>query len=127
MQPLNDVMPEREVQSAFTDMGLDPAQLFQTELKENPYRDHHWEVKRTPTKITVNAIPSEEDLDHLFWEEWHTRDGQVHHQILTRWQPIRYDGIFHAPPRDEEHPQATAAKRWFVVDDDDMRPVLLCQ
>ena len=82
---------------------------------------------RGERKITVNAIPSEEDLDHLFWEEWHTRDGQVHHQILTRWQPIRYDGIFHAPPRDEEPPQATAAKRWFVVDDDDMRPVLLCQ
>ena len=74
----------------------------------------------------MNTKPDEEDLDHLFWEEWHTHHGQVHHQIMRRWQPIRYDGTFHAPPRDDEHPTVSSGKRWFV-DDDELRPPLLCR
>ncbi len=125
MQTLDEVLRDHGVQAAFADMGVDPATLFATELEENPYRDHRWIVKHTPNKVIVNAIPDQADLDHLFWEQWYTHRGQVHHQVLTLWQPSRHDGIFHAPAHDEEHPTVCSGKRWFVVEDTDLRPWLL--
>lgn len=125
MQTLDDVLREQGVPAAFTELGLDHAALFGIWSASNPYRHHLWLVKRTPTKTIVNAIPGEADQDHLFWEEWYKSDGKAHHHVLSRWQPARHDGIFEAPTHDDEHPPLSFGKRWFVIDDPDMRPWLL--
>lgn len=125
MQSLQDVLREQGVLAAFAEMGLDPAALFGSAAGADPYRHHRWLVKRTPDKIIVNAIPEEADQDHLFWEEWYTEGGKAHHHVLSRWQPARHDGVFQAPARDDEHPPLCFGKRWFVVDDPDMRAWLV--
>jgi hypothetical protein len=125
MRALDDILRKEGARAAFEEMGLDFAALFLTELGDNPYRHHQWLVKRTPTKVIVNAIPGEGDQDHLFWEEWYVDAGKAHHHVLSRWAPARYDGIFDSPARDDEHPPLSFGKRWYWTDDADMRPWLL--
>ena len=125
MQPLQDVLREQGVLAAVAELGLDPVAIFGNAPTANPYRHHRWLVKRTRTKLIVNAVPEEEDQDHLFWEEWYADAGKTHHHVLSRWAPARYDGVFEAPARDEEHPPLSFGKRWFVIDDLDMRAWLV--
>jgi len=125
MRTLEEALREQGVHAAIAEMGLDAAELFRTRLTVDPYRHHRWLVKRTPTKVIVNAVPEEADQDHLFWEEWYLDAGQTHHHVLSRWTPSRYDGIFDAPARDDEHPPLSFGKRWYWIDDRDMRPWLL--
>ena len=126
MQSLHDALTEHGVLAAVTEMGLDPAALFGAPAgAANPYRHHRWLVKRTPDKTIVNAIPEEADQDHLFWEEWYTDAGKAHHHVLSLWRPARHDGIFQAPARDDEHPPLSFGKRWYWIDDADMKAWLL--
>jgi hypothetical protein len=123
--PLVDVLQQQGVLAAMRELGLDPGVVLGTAAAQNPYRHHRWLVKRTPDKVIVNAIPDEADQDHLFWEEWYAEGGRVHHHVLSRWSPARYDGVFEAPARDDEHPPPSFGKRWYVIDDPDMRAWLL--
>lgn len=125
MHTLVEVLHEHGVHTAFAEMGLEFHTLFDTSLDGNPYRHHRWLVKRTSEKTIVNAVPEEAAQDHLFWEEWYAEGGRAHHHVLSRWEPARYDGIFQAPVHDEEHPPPCFGKKWFVIDDPNMRPWLL--
>jgi hypothetical protein len=122
---LEDVLQDQGVLAAIRELGLDPGTVFRATTAGNPYRHHRWLVKRTPDKLIVNAIPEDADQDHLFWEEWYAEGGRVHHHVLSRWSPARYDAIFEAPARDDEHPPLSFGKRWYVIDDPDMRAWLL--
>ena len=125
MQPLEGILSQQGVLGAIAELGLEPAAVFGGAPASNPYRNHRWLVKRTKDKTIVNAIPEEADQDHLFWEEWYAEAGKAHHHVLSRWEPARYDAIFEAPPRDDEHPPLSFGKRWFVIDDPKMRAWLL--
>lgn len=125
MERLEDVLRAQGVLAALAELGLDAGKVFGGSLPSNPYRHHRWLVKRTPDKTIVNAIPEEGDQDHLFWEEWYAEGGRTHHHVLSRWAPARYDAIFQAPDRDDEHPPLSFGKRWFVIDDVDMGAWLL--
>lgn len=115
------------VDKSFHRIGLDVAMLFadSKKLQENPYRNHHWVVKENGGFLVVNAIPSKEDQDHLFWEEWYLHAGEVHHHILSLWEPSVYQEVFQAPACDDIHPAQCFGSRWFVIEDVDMRPLLL--
>jgi len=125
MRHLEDVLREQGVLAAIAELGLAARAVFGETAARNPYRHHRWLVKRTPDKLIVNAIPEEVDQDHLFWEEWYAEGGRVHHHVLSRWPPARYDAIFQAPPSDDEHPPLSFGKRWYVIDDPDMRAWLM--
>ncbi len=121
MKKLEDVLRENGVLAAIAELGLDPAKVFGGAPPGDPYRRHTWLVKRTPSKLIVNAVPPEEDQDHLFWEEWYADGGKTHHHVLSLWAPARHDAVFQAPVRDDEHPPLCFGKRWYVIDDRDMR------
>jgi len=125
MERLEDVLRQQGVLAAVAELGLDAGKVFGGEPPSNPYRHHRWLVKRTADKTIVNAIPDEGDQDHLFWEEWYAEGGRTHHHVLSRWAPARYDAVFQAPEHDDEHPPLSFGKRWFVIDDPDMRAWLL--
>ncbi len=118
---LEDVLRDEGVRAGLVELGLDPASVFGAWNGPNPYRNHRWLVKRTPDKLIINAIPEEADQDHLFWEEWYAEAGRTHHHVLSRWSPARYDAVFEAPASDQEHPPLSFGKRWYVIDDRDMR------
>jgi len=122
---LEDVLEAEGVRAALAELGLEAGTVFGAWKAPNPYRHHRWLVKRTPDKLIVNAIPEDADQDHLFWEEWYAEGGKVHHHVLSRWVPARYDGIFDAPASDQEHPPLSFGKRWYVIDDPDMRAWLV--
>ncbi len=127
---MNDLQKELTamgVGKAFHRMGLEFEALFSglKRLQENPYRNHQWVLKENEEYLVVNAIPSKEDQDHLFWEEWYLHAGKAHHHILSLWEPGAYQEVFHAPERDAIHPPQCFGSRWFVIEDADMRPLLL--
>ncbi len=122
---LEDVLQEEGVRAALAELGLDAGSVFGGWKSANPYRNHRWLVKRTRDKLIVNAIPEEVDQDHLFWEEWYAEGGRTHHHVLSLWRPARHDAVFQAPSRDDEHPPLSFGKRWYVVDDPDMRAWLV--
>jgi len=127
---VNDLQKELTaigVEKTFLRMGLDFETLFSDskKLQENPYRNHHWVVKENEEYLVVNAIPSKEVKDHIFWEEWYLHAGEVHHHVLSLWEPCAYQEVFQAPERDDIHPPQCFGSRWFVIEDADMRPLLL--
>jgi hypothetical protein len=124
MPTLEQTLREQGVLAAFGELGLDFTGLVAAAAGD-PYRQHRWLVKRTPDKLIVNAIPEEADQDHLFWEEWYRDGGKVHHHVLSLWAPARHDAVFQAPTRDDEHPPLCFGKRWYVIDDTDLRPWFL--
>jgi len=123
---LTDYLREIGADDYFERMGLELETLFEApELAENPYRKHQWVLKKNDEYTIVNAVPPEELQDHLFWEEWFIHHGKVYHHILSLWRPTRFDEIFEAPEADEIHPPQSFGKRWYVVDDRDLRPLLM--
>ena len=122
---LEDVLQEEGLRAGLAELGLDAGFVFGAWKGLNPYRHHNWLVKRAPDKLILNAIPEEADQDHLFWEEWYAEGGKTHHHVLSRWAPARYDAIFEAPASDQEHPPLAFGKRWYVIDDQDMRAWLV--
>ena len=125
MKTLEQTLREMGVLDAFAELGLDFKGSIGEAASADPYRQHRWLVKRTPDKLIVNAIPEDVDQDHLFWEEWYRDGGKLHHHVLSRWMPARYDGVFQAPVRDDEHPPLCFGKKWYVIDDADLRPWFL--
>ena len=128
MSDLVSLLRSRGVDRAMAVIGLDFAALFGKVMGEplNPYACHDWLVKDAPgLGPVVNAVPWTERLDDSFWEEWFQRDGVKFHHILTLRKPPHWDEVFEAPARDDVHPPVTLGRTWYVVEDPDMRPVLL--
>ncbi len=127
MNDLQKKLMQMGVTMAFQRIGIDIELLFADfkKLQEDPYRNHSWVVKENEEYLVVNAIPNKEDQDHLFWEEWYLHAGEVHHHILSLWEPSVYQEVFQAPEHDDIHPSQCFGSRWFVVEDVDMRPLLL--
>lgn len=124
MRTMEEKLREQGVLDAFVELGLDFTALIGA-AGADPYRRHRWLVKRTSDKLIVNAVPEEADQDHLFWEEWYRDGGKVHHHVLSLWAPARHDAVFQAPAVDDEHPPLCFGKRWYVIDDADLRPWFL--
>ena len=127
MSGLLSQLQHAEVAETMKRFGFKMEDIFPgiDELKDNPYRKHTWIVKENHGYLVVNAIPEKEDQDHLFWEEWYAHAGEVHHHILSLWKPHMYHEIFSAPDSDDIHPSQCFSRNWYVVEDEDMRSLLL--
>ncbi len=129
MNELIAILKEKKVDEAFSVIGLDFDESFTNKLanrEDNPYKDHEWIVKVVPVfGHVINAVPIDEKMDELFWEEWFKKDDQIYHHILYLKEPTHYDEIFEAPEQDDIHPVRTLGKKWYVIDDKDLSPVLL--
>ena len=129
---MNDILKlleKKQIDRSFSAIGLDFNKLFPEESREKiniAYGDHEWIVKTVETIGTViNAVPSDENIDMLPWEEWFMLNGKLTHHVLFINKPDIYDEIFEAPDQDDVHPPRTLGRKWFVIDDKDMNPVLL--
>lgn len=129
MNELIEILKEKKVDEAFSVIGLSFDEYFPNKVADketNPYKDHEWIVKVVPVfGHVVNAVPIDEKMAELFWEEWFTKDGTIYHHILYLQEPAHYDEIFEAPEYDDIHPERVLGKKWYVIDDKDVSPVLL--
>ena len=129
MADLIPFLREKNIDRAFKSLSLDFNTLFPLQRIEesgNPYKDYEWILKTAPRFNTViNAVPPDEKMDELPWEEWYVLNEVIHHHVLFLKEPPRYDEIFEAPDYDEIHPPRTLGKNWYVIEDPDMSPVLL--
>jgi len=129
MNDLTAFLKYKEIEKAFTDLGLDFNELFPEPNREKlttMYKDYEWIVKNVPRFNTViNAVPPDEEMKNLPWEEWYSLDNKIHHHVLYLQEPSLCDEIFNAPDLDDIHPLRTLGKKWYVIDDPDMSPVLL--
>jgi hypothetical protein len=129
MEDLVTYLKSRKIDRAFAGLGLDFERLFPGKTGKagaNPYDRYEWIVNTVPRFNTViNAVPPDDRLGDLAWEEWYMAGGKVHHHVLFLSEPQRWDEIFDAPEIDEIHPPRTLGKRWYVLDDSDMSPTLL--
>lgn len=127
MKKLLEVLQAKGIAEICRRLGLEFPEIFPLvgDLEENPYRDFIWIVKENQDFLVINAIPEREDQDHLFWEEWYSHKGEVHHHVLTLWQPQSFQEIFHAPESDDIHPEQCFSRSWYVIEDSDMRAMLL--
>lgn len=134
MDELIKELKGKGVDRAFEEIGIDitrilpsatPGKVFSGEI--NPYGEYQWLVRREVPRLgtVVNAVPPDERLEELPWEEWFRLEERVRHHVLYFREPAYYDDIFEAPGRDDIHPPRTLGKRWYVVDDPDMSLVLL--
>ncbi len=116
-------MDMAELERAFAGLGLEFRALFPD---PRPYQAHEWLVKAVAGFGTIiNAVPPDRKLRSLPWEEWYLRERTLHHHVLYLKKPPKHDEIFQAPDHDEVHPPRTLGKSWYVIEDPDMRPVLL--
>jgi len=116
-------MDTQALEQAFNRIGLDFRALFPA---VGPYEAHEWLVKSVPRYGTViNAVPPEDRIRSLPWEEWYRLEGRLHHHVLYLEKPPKHDEIFQAPEHDDIHPPRTLGRSWYVIDDLDMSPVLL--
>ena len=127
MSDLVTHLQQAEVLKTMKRFGFEQEDIFPgiTELTANPYRNHTWIVKENHGYLVVNAIPEQKDQDYLFWEEWYSYKDEVHHHILSLWKPHTHHEIFKAPATDDIHPAQCFSQVWYVVEDHDMRSLLL--
>jgi hypothetical protein len=127
MDVLETVLQRENVIGTLGRLGLSVDEVFPglASLGGNPYRHHRWMVKENHGYLVINAIPEEADQDHLFWEEWYSFEQEVHHHILTLYKPFMHHEIYQAPAGDDLHPPQCFSKKWYVVEDPDMRALLL--
>jgi hypothetical protein len=129
MADLISLLREQGIDEDFETLGLDFNSLFPTGRiaeKGNAYQEYEWLAKKVPRFGTViNAVPPDEQMEELPWEEWFFLEGVRHHHVLYRKQPAHYDEIFEAPEQDEIHPPRVLGKNWYVIEDPDMNPLLL--
>ena len=127
MEDLIAYLKRKGVDRSFAELGLDLSSQFpEGRAATEKYGQHEWLVKKVPTFGTViNAVPPDEELRRLPWEEWYILEGKNHHHVLYLEEPAAYDELFEAPDADDIHPPRTLGKNWYVIDDPDMSPVLL--
>jgi hypothetical protein len=129
MEDILGFLTESGIDRHFASLGLDFTRLFPPKKKrrvQSAYGDYQWLVKTVERFGTViNAVPPDDKIDVLPWEEWFVLDGKLTHHVLYLAEPDSYDEIFDAPDDDDVHPRRTLGKTWYVIDDGDMGPVLL--
>lgn len=127
MSWLSELLKECHIDETFKRLGLEFSKVFPNleEMENNPYRNHTWVVKENQDYLVINAIPEKYDQDNLIWEEWYLHSGEVHHHILSLWEPQSYQEIFQAPESDDIHPPQCFSQKWYVIEDSDMRALLL--
>ncbi len=126
MKRLTQFLASIGADNYFDEMGLSINEMFLSDtICINPYNLHNWELRKSGGFTVVNAIPDEDKQDKLFWEEWYIGEGEVHHHILTLYKPPHYDEVFVCPAKDDIHPALSFGKVWYVVEDPDMKPLLL--
>ena len=126
MKKLTQYLASIGADNYYSEMNLSINELFLSDnIQINPYSEHNWELRKNDEITVVNAIPDSDKQNRLFWEEWYIYQNEVHHHILTLWKPRSYDEIFECPESDDIHPELSFGKRWYVVDDPDMKPMLL--
>lgn len=124
MNDLKEILKNLKIDETIEKIGLDFDKVFP--LSDiNPYSNHTWIVKQNNDFLIVNAIPKETDVNKNFWEEWYLNKGEIHHHILTLWEPPYYDEVFSAPKNDDIHPSISFGRKWYVCEDSDMRAMLL--
>jgi hypothetical protein len=129
VEDLHSYLKEQGIDHNFQELGLDLFSLFPEQSRQavtGQYGQHEWLVKRVPKYGTIiNAVPPDDKIDELPWEEWYQLDGKNYHHVLYLSEPDSYDEIFQAPEADDVHPPRTLGRKWYVVDDPDMSPALL--
>jgi len=129
MEDLLTYLKEKGIDRSFSALGLDLFSLFpekNCKAATERYGQHEWLVKTVPKFGTIiNAVPPNDKIDELPWEEWYILEGVNHHHVLYLKEPATYDELFEAPDADDIHPPRTLGKNWYVIDDPDMSPVLL--
>jgi hypothetical protein len=122
------ILREINGDSACKQIGIDFNELFVTDFVDDPYAEHTWYINNHEKVVVINALPPRDKQDRIFWEEWYRmRNEEIcHHHVLTLWRPKCYDAIWVAPDKkDDIHPESVLGKKWYVVEDPDMRPLLL--
>ncbi len=129
MANLITMLRARGVDKVLPLLELDFSELFeklQTNANAHAYDQHDWIIGRDPgLGSIVNAVPRGDMIEELLWEEWFRKDGKTRHHVLSLKRPNRYDDVFVAPEHDEVHPEVTFGRTWYMIEDPDMRPVLL--
>lgn len=129
MEDLYTLFRKKNIEKAFQDVGLNLKTLFPEKTNQKAselYGNHEWVVKKVPQFGTIiNAVPPNEKIGNNPWEEWYMQDKIIHHHVLYLEKPASYDEVFIAPDYDDIHPSRTLGKKWYVIDDKDMSPVLL--
>ncbi len=129
MKDFISFLKDRKIEEAFLGLCLNFNELFPWQDREKAtwkYGNHEWLVKTVPKFNTIiNAVPPDEKIGEHPWEEWYVLDEKIHHHVLYLEEPARYDEIYDAPDFDDIHPPRTLGKKWFVIEDPDMSPVLL--
>jgi hypothetical protein len=117
------------IAKAFLDLGLNFKRFFPEDainIVNKIYKNYEWIVKSVPRfNKVINAVPPNEKMKELPWEEWFVLNSKIYHHVLYLKAPDQYDEIFNAPQIDDIHPVRTLGKIWYVIDDPDMSPVLL--
>ena len=129
MNNLPGIFNDENIAGAFQDIGLDFERLFPDDalnIVNKMYKNYEWIVNTVPrfNKI-INAVPPDKNMKDLPWEEWYLSDSKLHHHVLYLKEPDHYDEIYNAPQIDDIHPIRTLGKKWYVIDDPEMSPVLL--
>ena len=129
MKDLYALFREKNIDRAFQELGLNWKSLFPEKKNQKAselYGNHEWLVKKIPQFGTIiNAVPPDEKIRKNPWEEWYVLEKIIHHHVLHLDKPASYDEVFNAPDHDDIHPSRTLGKKWYVIDDKDMSPVLL--
>jgi hypothetical protein len=129
MEDLIAYLKQKGVDRSFAELGLDLFSQFPENKRQAAtrlYGQHEWLVKKIAIYGTViNAVPPDDQIERLPWEEWYVLEGKNHHHVLYLKKPAAYDELFEAPDADDIHPPRTLGKNWYVIDDPDMSPVLL--
>lgn len=133
MNTLISLLQSKGIDREFAELGFEIQELFvpQTRIdeqsEENPYKGYEWIVRKNVEKIgtIINAVPPDEKMDYLPWEEWFVLNGEQIHHVLYLKQLSHYDEIFEAPQKDGIHPDRTIGKRWYVLYDTNMKAALL--
>ena len=129
MANLISILKKNKIDQAFDRLGLEFENIFHPDKlaeETNPYQDYEWLVKQPPGfEVIINAVPPDDLMPDMPWEEWYIQDKALFHHILYLEEPPAYDEIFQAPDYDDIHPPRTLGKKWYVIDDQEMSPLLL--
>lgn len=104
----------------FGEMGISLRTVFpDPEDNLKLYGNHTWKVVRKQPYHIIHAVPTIDNVESSFWEEWYTVNGGpvVHHILFSEKPPIPYHDIYEPPKkRDGLHPAEIYGRNWYVVE-----------
>ncbi len=133
MNEIISLLQAEGIDKECTALGFDIREVFTFQdgtdepAERNPYKGYEWVVRKNVPKIgtIINAVPPDEKMNELPWEEWFVLNGEKIHHVLYLKQLLHYDEIFEAHHQDGIHPDRTIGKRWYVLYDTNMQAALL--